>query len=703
MKKQISIIVLITFYHVVCSQVQDWSWVQAGRGNGDEVATHMTIDASGDLIVTGYFSSPSLALSTVTLVNSGSSGTRESVIAKYDGLGNLLWAKRGQGSADDEAMAVTTDPTGNIYVVGNYESPTITFGTVTLTNNSAFSDIFEVKYDPSGNVLWARSYGGNLLETVRSVKADNSGNSYFTGSFRSLAVSFGTVGVVNSANNDAFLVKVDVNGTPLWAKQIGGAQDDNGLAVTCDLTGNVYVLGDYNSGTLSTYTLTNAGAFDIFLGKYDGVSGNLLAVKTIGGSLNESGNSLAVDASGNLYLAGTYESVSLNLGSVTLTNASSRDMMMLKMNSSLAVQWANRNSGNLTSSPSSLFSDQSAGLYMSGNSSLSSLVFPAATLSNPGSGTEGFFAKFDLAGTNLSAKSTLGTGDEQINGIVADANGNVFVCGSYNPTVTLGQIAVGGSGGKEFFVAKLCMVPSAPVVSSSTTLCPRQTATLTASAGSGISTFWYNTASGGSTLAAGPSFTVSTPGTFYAGALNPATGCSSSSRSAVSVSVQQGPSVSVSGTTITSTPGSSYKWIECHKDSVLPGATSQTFAVVKTGYYAVVVTNNGCVDTSSCKLYSVNPGSGTITVPGDTNRVDISEFEAQNALIEVFPNPNRGNFTVRSSRSEVVTLTDLFGREIRRIALTAPLTEVRIDSLPAGIYLLQTDGMLRKKIIVSYD
>jgi len=106
-------------------------------------------------------------------------------IAKYDFNGNLLWAQRTGGGNSDESKAITTDHVGNIYITGFSQSSTITFGNTTLTKvGEDYADIFVAKYNPSGKVLWAKSFGGSNYEEGECIIVDATGNIYLTGFFR---------------------------------------------------------------------------------------------------------------------------------------------------------------------------------------------------------------------------------------------------------------------------------------------------------------------------------------------------------------------------------------------------------------------------------------------------------------------------------------------------------------------------------------
>ncbi|MCX6146500.1 MAG: SBBP repeat-containing protein [Candidatus Kapabacteria bacterium] len=184
---------------------------------------------------------------------------------------NCLWAKKAGGTTEDVSNSVTTDASGNVYVTGYFTSPTITFGTTTITNTGGY-DIFIVKYDAAGTVLWAKSAGGTDSDYGSSLTTDASGNVYVTGRFVSPTITFGTTTLTNPGGYDIFIVKYDAAGTVLWAKSAGGTSDDHGRSVSTDASGNVYVTGYFTSPTITfgTTTLTNAGENDIFIAKYAG-------------------------------------------------------------------------------------------------------------------------------------------------------------------------------------------------------------------------------------------------------------------------------------------------------------------------------------------------------------------------------------------------------------------------------------------------
>ena len=107
-------------------------------------------------------------------------------LTKYDTSGNLLWATIGGGDLLDQANDIATDASGTSYVAGAIQTnslhPTAQFGSVTLTGKGDY-DWLLVKYDPAGNMVWAKNGGSSAGDIAYSVGLDGAGNVYVTGHF----------------------------------------------------------------------------------------------------------------------------------------------------------------------------------------------------------------------------------------------------------------------------------------------------------------------------------------------------------------------------------------------------------------------------------------------------------------------------------------------------------------------------------------
>ncbi len=387
-------------------------WAKSTVGSGDDRGTGISTDASGNVFVTGIFSGPTILFGTTTLTNVGG-GLEDVFIVKYDVAGNVLWAKSGGGTSKDDANSVSTDASGNVFVTGMFVSPTLTFGTTTLTNSGFNNDVFIVKYDSSGNILWAKSAGGAGEERAYCSSTDANGNVYLSGRFYGFSFIFGSTTLINAdtvGSSDVFFAKYDSNGNPLWAKRAGGANSDAANSITGDINGNILLTGYFQSPTITfgSSTLTNSGGFDMFLAKYDS-NGNFIWAKRGGGISLDAANSVAVDASGNILVAGVFNGPTITFGSITLSNAgtgSSLDLFLAKYDANGNVLWAKSAGGNSDDEGYSVALGQGGtNIFITGYFWSDSISFGTTTLFNASPGYPDIF----IAKLNGSAYSISGT------------------------------------------------------------------------------------------------------------------------------------------------------------------------------------------------------------------------------------------------------------------------------------------------------
>jgi hypothetical protein len=248
-------------------------WARGAGGTWNEEAYGVSVDPSGNVYMTGYFESSSITFgSTVLYVHTTSYA--DVFIVKYDTNGNAIWAKRAGGLNGDMARAVATDPSGNVYITGYYTDP-ITFGPFLLHNQSIGSDIFITKYDGSGNVLWAKSIGGTNMDVGHSISIPDGENVYVSGFFHNDTLIFENDTLFETPGNNyyVFVANYDQQGHLLCADAL--ASDWNGnfgqLYVAADHFGNAYVAGQFlaNQFVVGPDTLVCSGnGIDLFIAKY---------------------------------------------------------------------------------------------------------------------------------------------------------------------------------------------------------------------------------------------------------------------------------------------------------------------------------------------------------------------------------------------------------------------------------------------------
>ena len=364
-------------------------------------------------------------------------------------LNPWLWATKAGGTSGDNGYCIAADASGNSYVTGGFEG-TATFGSTTLTSNGE-EDIFIAKLDSSGNWLWAKKAGGTASDWGNGIAVDASGHSYITGRFQGSAI-FGSTTLTSSGNWEIFIAKLDRRGNWLWAKKAGGIYEDSGSSIAVDASGNSYVTGGFEgTATFGFITLLSDVYKDIFVAKLDS-SGNWLWAKKAGGTGPDSGSDIAVDASGNSYVIGHFSGFA-TFGSITLLSYGNNNIFISKLDGSGNWLWAKNTGSNGNDCGWSIAVDTGGNSYVTGFFS-DSATFGSTTLTSSGE-CDIFIAKLDRRGNWLWAIKAGGTGSDIGFCIAVDASGNSYVTGGFEGAATFGSITLISNGDSDIFIAKL--------------------------------------------------------------------------------------------------------------------------------------------------------------------------------------------------------------------------------------------------------
>lgn len=433
MKQIIYTIAIIIFYNIASyGQIPNWIWAQSSGGESDESCRGMATDPIGNVYITGYYATDSITFDSITLHNVN--GNYDIFIAKFNASGNVLWAKSIGETGMESGTSVSTDSDGNVYLAGYFYSSSITFGSFTLTNSGS-SDIFLVKYDSTGNVLWARKAGNTDQDASFYVKTDYLNNVYITGNFHSSSINFGSYTLINAYSNEAdmFIAKYDESGNVVWAKSAGGTSEDSGQGLVIDKSGNVFLLGVYSSSsiTFGTTNLTNLGNYDIFLIKYN-ISGNVIWAKRAGGTYADYGNRIALDTIGNIYFTGNFSSSTIDFDSISLTNAGNEDLFLAKYDSTGNVMWAKSMGGINSDVGYDIAFDNS--IYITGFFSSPTINFDSITLTRVGQ-SDIFLAKYDLSGNVIWALTSGGVSSDISYNIAIGTYDFIYISGNFNSSV----------------------------------------------------------------------------------------------------------------------------------------------------------------------------------------------------------------------------------------------------------------------------
>lgn len=222
-------------------------WVKQFGGGDNDAVSHVAVDAQGNIYIQGIqrakasWGGEELAASTASSYN-------DIVLAKYDSNGDHKWSKRFGDGLEEDAGGLAIDPAGNIVMTGGFKR-SISFGEgddhkATGGDKSNESDIFVARFDGTGKLGWAKTWGSARPDYGFGIATDASGNAVVTGWYET-SIDFGKGAMASKGNKDAFAVKLDPKGEVVWAQTWGDKDHDQGRAVATDDKGAVVVAGLY--------------------------------------------------------------------------------------------------------------------------------------------------------------------------------------------------------------------------------------------------------------------------------------------------------------------------------------------------------------------------------------------------------------------------------------------------------------------------
>ena len=288
--------ILMTFMLMICGAKmekvtsQSTVFLKALGGSNYEETWGLIKTQDGGYVMTGY----TLSFGTMTM--------HDVILTKIDSSGNLLWTKTLGGNGPyDVGKSVIQATDGGFVIVGATDS--FSLGSV---------DVLIAKFDSSGNYLWTKTFGGSGNDQGSSIVQTEDGGYMVTGFTKSYSAS---------GDSDMFLAKCDGSGNLIWMKTLGGTKEDSSTRIIRTKDGAYMILGITNS-------FSTGGDSDVFLAKCD-VSGNLLWMKTFGGTNEDRASAILQTQDEGYVVAGWTKS--FNLGN--------QEIFIAKLDSSGDFLW----------------------------------------------------------------------------------------------------------------------------------------------------------------------------------------------------------------------------------------------------------------------------------------------------------------------------------------------------------------------------
>lgn len=217
----------------------DLEWVKQFGGRYNDTISHVAVDPRGNIYVQGVFRDTADWGGTPLTAHGGSDN--DIVLAKYDANGDHLWSQGFGNAFNDVAGGLAVDPAGNVTMVGSFDK-SVSFGPGDDHSSAGEADAFVARFTGDGKLVWARSYGADREDIAFGVAADAAGNTVTVGWFQG-SVDFGAGAMTSKGNKDVFAIKLDPSGGLVWARTWGDHDHDQGRAVAVDDKGAAIVVG----------------------------------------------------------------------------------------------------------------------------------------------------------------------------------------------------------------------------------------------------------------------------------------------------------------------------------------------------------------------------------------------------------------------------------------------------------------------------
>ena len=437
-----------------------FTWARKIGGVDTDAVTAMAKMQNDNMVACGYFASAYCGLGQYNLTNNPDSYYRDFWLALYDVDGNVLWAKSGGGEGDEEATCLAVDEQENIYLAGTFQSYTFSLGSETLYKdlyqNYFDTDAFVCSFDKNGTLRWVKGLYDNGSIGLTGIAVDAQGNLILSGSFSGDSIYIDQFSAHNSnpALSEGFVMKMDPQGTPVWLRSLGGDFSDDAAKVTCLGNGVIALAGTSNSSNLSdgVNTIVNPNLnMLVFLCSID-ENGNAISLNAITlPGLTEIGD-LEKDASNNLIILGEFTGDSLFFAADTLiSDNATYNCMMLKFAADGTPLWGKHFGGANDDFANALSIDSSDNLHVAGSFKSASVRLGTFTLNRSGNDqtmSDAFYACFSSSGECINAFKIGGPKHEAGTEVISKSQSEFWLGGQFSSnSILIGEWLLESGGG----------------------------------------------------------------------------------------------------------------------------------------------------------------------------------------------------------------------------------------------------------------
>jgi hypothetical protein len=309
--------------------------VRMGSAEIYEDADAVAVAPDGGVVTVGGFG----LTSDFGPFNATSAGVRDFFAAKLSATGTFEWVYALGGAGSEWGRALAVDASGNVYFGGTFEQ-TVTTPSGVFTASGGY-DAMVVKLSAAGAHVWSLGFGGPSTERVRVMAIDPAGDLLIAGRYRN-SMQIGTFSLSGVSDRDVYVAKLASAGGVVWARAISSPDASSneyvtGMAVRPN--GNIVITGRYQQSIdFGVGPFSAAGDFDVFVAELD-PSGNTLWARSVGGIDEDRSGGIAVDGDGNIALGGAFHGLA-DFGAGPVSGGAPHSVFAAKLDPSGTLLWA---------------------------------------------------------------------------------------------------------------------------------------------------------------------------------------------------------------------------------------------------------------------------------------------------------------------------------------------------------------------------
>ena len=416
-------------------------------GSSQDQASAIASDSLGNIVVAGWTSSTNFPTTSASR-QPAFSGSVDAFVAKFGGNGSdLIFCTFLGGNGDDRATGIALDPFGDIYVTGHTASSNFPIASAVQTRLNGAEDAFVTKLNAAGTrILYSTYLGGSNVDAANAIAVDSFGQAYIGGDTSStdFPVLNGAY-LSNHGGQDGFVTKLTTNGTAIeYSTYLGGSATDHVAAIAINAAGNAYVTGSTSSVNFPVSQAVQpatGGNQDAFVTEFLPGGNSLVFSTYLGGSggfagLPEQGEAIAVDAAGNIYVAGTTSSANFPVTSLALQPAfagGNLDGFLTEYSpGGQSMSYSSFLGGSSVDQVNALAVDGFGYVTVAGNTSSSDFPVTRAAQKQLNGNFDAFITKFLFRGSNCTLINSTylgGSGSDTAVGIALTKSGDAVVTG----------------------------------------------------------------------------------------------------------------------------------------------------------------------------------------------------------------------------------------------------------------------------------